>query len=232
MGLFSRKPEATPDAAAPLPSAAFDVFVDLLYVDQPEFAPTTAASALEAGVDHAGYAMLVAAGHADLLASCRHAIRVVDAPPDGLDPRERHARFSAIVRGVVEVTSPALMAVAATAQVVVPETLEDPFLPLLNVRTIASPDVPGATIVDTVGLAAYGLPDLQCHNKGIDSDQLATFLRGIADVILDDPDAIHDGNAIQGLDFHDRWKCKLRASMREPSRRVFDVDPGRHYAPR
>ena len=232
MGLFSRKADPPAEAAA-LPAPIVDVFVDLLYVEEPPFSPTSAAAPLAGGVDHARYAPLVAgfSDRAELLARCRFAVRVVDGPADGLDPRDRHARFSAIARSVAEATGPALMAASATAQVLVPDVLEDPFLPIVNVRTIASPDVAGSTIVDTVGLAALGIPDLQCHSKGLDVDQLATFLRGIADVLLDDPTAIHDGNAIQGLDFHDRWKCKLRVSLREPSRRVLDVDPGRHYAP-
>lgn len=232
MGLFSRKTDL-PTGSGPLPDPILDVFVDLLFVAEPTFAPTAAGAMLATGVDHSRYSAL--AEHepalAELLGRCRFAIRLSDVPADGLAPRDRHARFAAAVRAVAEATEPVLIAPSATAQVLVPEVLEDPFLPIVNVRTTQSVEAAGAVIVDTVGLAALGIPDLQCHAKGIPPDDLAAFLRGIADVLLDDPTVIHDGNSIQGLDFHDRWKCRLRGSLREPSRRVLDVDPGRHYAP-
>lgn len=80
-------------------------------------------------------------------------------------------------------------------------------------------------LFDTLGLTAIGLPDLQCHCKGLEPNDVVAFLRNLAVYLFQKGDIIEDGNTVEGID-HDKWHCQREDSMVGPGRMVLDVCPG------
>ena len=107
----------------------------------------------------------------------------------------------------------------------------DPLYPAVNVRMFRIEDqAPGELIMDTVGLARLGLPDLQCHFTGIEPGQVAGLLYGYADYLFANGNVIEDGHTVQGVDPESRWLAHHEIAVVKPEREVIDLDPGDPYA--
>lgn len=85
-------------------------------------------------------------------------------------------------------------------------------------------------LMDTLGLNVFGLPDVQCHFKGVDPNEIARVIYNTGYYIYDKGDIIDDGNTIQGAKKEDKWKCQHEESLVEPKRVVVDINPGFPYA--
>lgn len=106
----------------------------------------------------------------------------------------------------------------------------DPVFPAFKVRSFNISNEPdGAMIIDTLGGAALGVPDVQCHFRDLDADNIANTLNSIAYYLFDSGDVIEDGETVQGISENDYWKCEHQASIAAPERMVLDVDPGRPF---
>jgi hypothetical protein len=88
----------------------------------------------------------------------------------------------------------------------------------------------GDTLMDTRGLAALGLPDLQMHFRSLEAGRVAKLLYDSAMYIYDHGDRIKDGHTIQGLEPQHRWRCQHEESLIAPKRLVIDIDPGDPFA--
>ena len=84
--------------------------------------------------------------------------------------------------------------------------------------------------MDTLGLAALGLPDLQCHFRGLAPEAVAPLLYNTAYYIFEKGDVIDDGHTVEGVTPGERWPCQHEASLVEPRRVVIDLDPGPAHA--
>ena len=85
-------------------------------------------------------------------------------------------------------------------------------------------------LMDTVGLSVYGLPDLQCHFRSLDPNEIARVLFNSGYYIFSNGDIIDDGQTIQGIKKDDKWRCQHEESLVEPRRIVIDINPGTPYA--
>jgi hypothetical protein len=85
----------------------------------------------------------------------------------------------------------------------------------------------GEAVMDTLGLAAFGLPDLQIHYRGLDHNRLATWLYNLAAFIFEKGDVLENGNAVPGLEPDSPWTCRREWSLVAPKREVVDINPGR-----
>jgi hypothetical protein len=77
---------------------------------------------------------------------------------------------------------------------------------------------PGDTIMDSLGLAAVGLPDVQCHFRGLNPDDVAKQLYNIAAYIFD---VRYCGrrSALKCATWGE-WKCQRERSLVGPERRA------------
>jgi hypothetical protein len=100
----------------------------------------------------------------------------------------------------------------------------------LNVRFYNVEGTDEEVIMDTLGLSALGLPDLQCHYKNLEPSSIASLLYNYGHYIFDNEDVIEDGNTIQGISPKEQWTCQHEMSLIKPSRMVIDIDPGNEYA--
>jgi hypothetical protein len=180
-------------------------------------------------------------------ALARSTVRVVvtDLLAGDLEPRDRLALFEAVLLGVIEATRPAAIHWRPAGKLVDPAALlrasgsaEVDALPAaaINVRMYRVkqadrtrlPDQP--LLMDTLGLAALGLPDLQVAFHGMDPARVAAHLYAVALYTLRHGGVVGDGDAIEGPGRGQEWVGRRGRSAVEPARPVVDFHPGDEYA--
>lgn len=82
-------------------------------------------------------------------------------------------------------------------------------------------------LFDTLGLTSIGLPDLQCHCKDLEPNDVVIFLRNLAAYLYQHGDVIEDGNTVEGIG-GGKWICKCEDAMVGPMRMVLDICPGKY----
>lgn len=91
-------------------------------------------------------------------------------------------------------------------------------------------------MVDTLGLYAIGLPDVQYHFHGLDPDAVVNHAYSVASYIFKNNAPVKAGETIAGIgadglmDANILWKCCYERSLLQPEREVMDVCPGEFAA--
>jgi hypothetical protein len=80
-------------------------------------------------------------------------------------------------------------------------------------------------LMDTLGLAALGLFDLQCRFSGLDSAAVSRVLYNTALYMIERGSTIDDGDTIPGIEPQSRWVCRRTESTALPQRAVLDLAP-------
>ena len=138
-----------------------------------------------------------------------------------------------VAKAVARTTRPEVAYWQPAGQMVAPETLsDDPLDAALNVRLFKVENQPGDLVMDTLGLAPLGVPDVQCHFRGLEPGRVAGLLRGIATYVFEKGDVIADGNTVQGLEITDKWVCRHEMALLPPRRVVVDINPGAPHSTR
>jgi hypothetical protein len=169
-----------------------------------------------------------------------HQILLTELMARTLDPHTRLHLFQSVLVELVQLTPPLAVHMQHADRIVDPARLvqaarstnpADLVFTSLNVRLfrIENGD-PGDTLMDTRGLAALGLPDIQMHFRNLNPGQVAGFLYNCAYYLFENGDCIADGNTIQGLTPEQKWRCQHDDSLVPPLRHVLDVNPGLPYA--
>lgn len=175
------------------------------------------------------------------VARARRQLLVTDLMSSALPAVRRLEVFQRALAAVVSAMRPSAIAWSAAGKLVDPARFleamssndpADRLLLALNVRLFNVGDRPGECVMDTMGLASLGLPDLQLHSKGLDPDGVARHLFNSAFYILEKGDVIADGQTIDGIPPGKKWRCQHEASLVGPSRVVLDIDPGPPFTAR
>lgn len=91
-------------------------------------------------------------------------------------------------------------------------------------------------IIDSLGLFALGLPDMQLHFHGMEPNAVVNHVYNIASYQLANDLPIENGETIDGLDeqgkidINIQWPCRYEASLIQPIRDVLDICPGEYAA--
>lgn len=90
-------------------------------------------------------------------------------------------------------------------------------------------------IVDTLGLYAIGLPDVQYHYHGLDPNQVVAHAYSAAAYIYETGASIKNGETIDGLlggvlSQRVQWPCRYEDALIQPVRCVMDICPGEYAA--
>jgi hypothetical protein len=171
---------------------------------------------------------------------CTTSILVTDLMARFLEYKTRLALFQKVLTSILEVVKcraihwqPAQQIVDPIRylQTVAPEKYPELQAGGLNVRfyRISNSDE-GDMLMDTLGLAALGLPDLQCHFKNLDVQAVARMLYNTGLYLFQNGDVIEDGHTVAGIKPTDKWLCQHEDSLLEPERVVLDINPGHPYA--
>jgi len=180
----------------------------------------------------------------EAVSSASGALVVLDLMSSGISHRVRVDLLQRMVRGVLECVDCLAMRWLASDRIVDPRAWRDTYDAgdpahlftdgAVNVRLFNLTDAggrPTATLMDTLGLAPLGLPDLQCHFNDLDLEAVARTLYNTAWYIFNEGDVIEDGHTIPGLEKGGPpWRCQHEEALVGPKRVVLDLDPGPPHA--
>lgn len=176
---------------------------------------------------------------ADVVASCRHSVLVTDLMASGLQYHTRFDLFIRVLRSALAVIPSQAMHWVQAQQIVATDdfaaSLGGTPADLLgrgpiNVRFFNIHDSGGEMLMDTRGLAAFGLPDVQCHFRGLDPKEVARVLYNTSFYLYQNGDVIDDGHTVAGIEPSSKWICQHEDSLVGPDRVVLDLNPGPPYA--
>lgn len=168
---------------------------------------------------------------------CSYALMLTDLMASGLPYKDRLRLFAGVLRALAETAPCEAIYWRASDKLVEPGAFvqameEDQLLyGALNIRLFRErPNEEGRVemVMDSVGLAALGVPDVQCHFYDMNPNETAGFLLDIAHYLFNRGDIIADGETI-GRDEQQRWLCEHQYSLLEPRRVVLDLNPGPEY---
>jgi hypothetical protein len=173
-------------------------------------------------------------------AQCKSQIMINEFMASGLDRKERLELFHNIVQSVMELAPCKVMHWLTSDRVVNPDqylkvrqdkNIDDPLYPAANVRLFRiEGGAQDETLMDSLGLHIFGLPDVQCHFIRLEPNEVANVLGNSALYLFTEGDVIEDGHTIQGIAQTDKWRCQHEVSMVGPEREVLDINPGSPYA--
>jgi hypothetical protein len=172
---------------------------------------------------------------------CKASVLVSDLMASGMEYKTRLALFQKVLASTLESISCLAINWRPTQQIVDPRsylhTISSESYPNLqagglNVRfyRISNAGSQGDMLMDTLGLAALGLPDLQCHFRNLDAQAVAGMLYNTGLYLFQNGDVIEDGHTIGGIRPNDKWICQHEDSLIGPERVVLDVNPGHPFA--
>lgn len=174
------------------------------------------------------------------LASCSHSIAMVNLMSSTLPQLERRQIVAGGLMAACELMQPELIHWPQTRQLTDPgraatrlgdpEQADNPVYGFTNVRLFNLQGTDGEMVMDTLGLGALGLTDLQMRFRGLEASDVAGLLHALAAYLLDNGDVIDNGHTVQGLSPDDRWTCMHDMALVAPERVVLDIDPGTPYA--
>ena len=173
---------------------------------------------------------------AERLAGCPHRAIMNDFMSSPLDHRTRRRNLATALHAVVEnsnvdlvhfvPTQEFLDAREASKQLSTPEQLPNPIYGFLNVRFFTITDSDGAMVMDTLGLSAVGLTDIQIHYRQLDPGAVAGLMYSLGTYLFERGDIIDAGQTVQGIPPESKWRCQREISLLEPKRLVIDINPG------
>lgn len=166
--------------------------------------------------------------------SCRYELPLLDLLSRPLAYPIRTELFMNFVVAVVQATRPQVVYAQTSQKLLQPAALvqqwtgpdKQPLAALVKVRLFnISNGQPGETVLDTLGLHALGLPDVQVHTIGFDPSAVAGLLWNYAYYLFQHGDIIDSGNTIAGLEPGSRWVCDREMALVGPERMVLNIQP-------
>ena len=167
---------------------------------------------------------------AGVIKRCKHRVLMGDVIGGGLPYRDRHRIVTAVAIAWTGLTRPAAIHWEPAACMVDPAALETRLGHHCNVRLFNVEGQADRFVMDTLGLGAFGLPDLQVDFVGLDASRVAGWLYATGDHVFEQGDVIEDGNTVDGALPGERWRCRHSMSLIDPQRVVIDVHAGEHAA--
>jgi hypothetical protein len=170
--------------------------------------------------------------------NCKIKVLVTDLMAIGLEYTKRVELFQKVLYAIVELIPCEGINFHISEQVITREDyLEnnplddeyDPLFGILNVRIFNIEGKKNEYIMDTLGLSAIGLCDLQCHFKNLDPNEISNILYSYGYYIFDNQDAVDYMTIVEGISENDKWKCRHEVALAGPERVVLDINPGKEF---
>jgi hypothetical protein len=165
----------------------------------------------------------------------RVSVVVSDLLGSGLPYKERLDLFQGVLLGVLEVVPTTAILWRPCGRLVSPAAYRrshrdgksrDPLFGPLNVRMFP-PEDDGEVLMDTMGLSALGLPDLQVRFVNEDPNAVAGLLHGSARYVYEKGDVLAEGHRIPspGGGAREPWTCRPGEAAAPPARVVVEIIP-------
>lgn len=179
-----------------------------------------------------------------LLDSCKYQVMLSDFLASGLDYKLRCRMLATWLElaltwfpGCIAVWIPASGKLLTPAQILNnPYRGDNRFVYFgVNVRFF---NIEGSadSLIDSLGLYAVGLPDVQYHFHSLDPDAMANHAYGVASYIFENRAPVKEEETIAGIgtdgqtDPEVKWVCRYEWSLLQPEREVMDICPGEYAA--
>lgn len=175
-------------------------------------------------------------GAADAVAGACGRLRIEERFSSGLERAARLKLLHATVRAVLEHAPVAAIHWEPAQRLVDPafyvSSLEHGTRLMdaaVNVRVFKVSDGRGGEyVMDTRGLTAFGLPDLQVHFHTLAVPRVAELLFAYAEYTFDKGDVLGDDSIVRGVTGTDEWECRRAKSLVPPLRDVVDIVAGEY----
>lgn len=180
----------------------------------------------------------------EVLAKYKYSIKLYDIDAHGQIPKER-AQMLVLWLEIALALFPACSAiwVKSSGKLQLVEAIKnfkgiginEFIFSMVNVRFFNIPNT-NEFIVDSVGLSAIGLSDVQFHFKGVNPNKIANLAYKLAWYMLNDENQIKNDDTIDGLNDKGeltadvQWTCRYEDSLVEPLRPVLDINMGKYAA--
>lgn len=179
----------------------------------------------------------------DVLQRCRYKLMISDFMAAGLDYKSRCDLLADWLETAVSLfpSCCAIWIPSSGKLLHTAEIIDNPyegaarFLQFgLNIRffTIHGTD---DSLIDSLGLFALGLPDVQYHFHTLDPNDVSRHAFSVAAYLFEAEVPVRDGETIAGLldgemapDVH--WPCRFEMALIQPAREVMDICPGEYAA--
>jgi hypothetical protein len=177
-------------------------------------------------------------GAAAAVSEAKSALLVTDFLASGLRPRDRLRLVLVAVSAVLEQAPAVALHWKPGARLVDPTSFaervaRDPVSVAVNVRLFRIADrLEGETVMDTLGLAAIGIPDFQLHFVGLDPGRVAGFLYAMARYVHERGPVVEDGHTVPGPNPGEKWRVRMEQALVAPNRIVLDVEPNAPHSAR
>lgn len=99
----------------------------------------------------------------------------------------------------------------------------------LNTRFFNVQGTPDS-VVDTLGLYALGLPDVQCHFHTLNPNDVVNHVHNVALYQFENDAPIKSGDTVGGITAGEQWKCQYENALIQPVREVLDMAAGDYAA--
>lgn len=177
---------------------------------------------------------------AEVIASCEYTAMVNDMMSSGVEPPHRLDALLHVLDAMLEVHDVDAIYWPSSERYVNPASYRQAradcagfFEGPVNVRLFRIDNgQQGECVMDSLGMANFFLPDVQCHFMGLDAQQVASQLFNIANYLFENGDVIEDGHTVEGLSADQKWPCRHEESLVKPKRVVLDMNPEPFSPPR
>lgn len=163
------------------------------------------------------------------LGRCWYKMIVGDITGSRLPYRERFRRLTTLLATCIGLTNPQVVFWKEAGCLVEPARFQERTARFCNVRMF-NVGISADHHMDTLGLAAIGLPDVELTFSRLDPGAVAAFLYRTAEYLFERGDVINDGDTVPGPEGA-RWRTKHAVASIAPERTVVSVSVDGAFAP-
>jgi hypothetical protein len=169
-----------------------------------------------------------------LMETCNFEVTLTDLMSRTLPHQARLEYFQKFICAVVRATNPTAIYFRNSDKLLEPtdfleacDSEQGSFLHgAMNVRMFnVSNGGKDETLMDTVGLHAFGIADFECRFSGYNPGEVAGALQNLAYYVFETGDNIRGNSTVQGVGKNPIWKTRYADSKVEPARLIVEVIP-------
>lgn len=163
------------------------------------------------------------------LSRCWYSLLIGDLTGSRLPYPERYGLLKAVAVATAELTRPYVCHWKEAGCLVDPARLDERLGTFCNVR-LFKVALREEHFMDTLGLAALGLPDLQMRFTRLEPGFVAGWMNAAGIYLFQQGDVIADGDVIPSPVPGEHWACAHQGSTVPPERVVVNITPTAKYA--
>lgn len=161
------------------------------------------------------------------IVNCNYSIVISDFMATEIKYNERIYLFNKFLKGLLEVIPCKAIHWSYSQKIVNPNDFqaavtESDFYTLFGIINVRYFKFNESLILDTIGLSALGLPDIQCNFNSLDKGLVATILYDLANKIFINGDYIKDNTELSIMNIN--FKCSHQFSLTNPKRVIVNLE--------